>query len=40
MLKQLNVDNQLDKWLDNLEWGGLCLGSKLPKPFPIISKVE
>ena len=32
------IDN--DKWIMNLEWGLLKPGIKLPKPRPIIEKLE
>ncbi len=37
-LGQIDIDN--DKWIMNLEWGLLKPGIKLPKPRPIIEKLE
>ena len=40
MLTQLNAEQQLINWTQNLKWGKLDFASNLPNPYPIITKIE
>ncbi len=40
MLKQLNLESQINDWNKYLNWGHLNQGAELTEPKPVISKIE
>jgi methionyl-tRNA synthetase len=40
ILNQLNCSLDPEHWLDQLHWGGLTSGTELPKPEPVMARLE
>jgi methionyl-tRNA synthetase len=40
ILDQLDCSLDPEHWLDQLHWGGLISGTELPKPVPVMARLE
>jgi methionyl-tRNA synthetase len=40
ILDQLDCSLDPEHWMDQLQWGGLTSGSELPKPVPVMARLE